>query len=337
MYYQHRPLLKLVFFSSKEKKVINENVNYKKIYIICILLLCFIYPILIVSTINMIKSTLNYGYLAAFSNSQTGQYSTPLNLICLLMINVGLGLAYIIKDKKKKFFVLYFSLFFINALLSGLTGGRSGFISAIFLLLWICYKDKKDNVSLIFKMILYIIILLFALNILMFLTGRSETLNFNVFSFLIHLIDAQGITFFVYTLSSNIENYPLIPYIKTIIPGFVYVYSFLIESVPIYFSGFPQYLSWHTDSSLFNKGYGLGWSLLSDLYVYSFGFYPLFFSLAILWGRWLRFLSQSNKFNQGLLVSIITTLFVINRGSISVLIPFIVLYVFLFRYIARVK
>ncbi|SJZ75354.1 O-antigen polysaccharide polymerase Wzy [Photobacterium toruni] len=329
--------IEIGYYCYKNKNVSYENIDNRKIYIICVLILCFIYPVLMYSTINMVINTFNYGYLAAYTNSQAGQYSTPLNLICLLIINVGLGLSFVIKDKKRKFFNFYFSLFFINALVSGLSGGRSGFISAIFLFLWICYGDKKNNLTLIFKMIIYAISLLFSLNILMYLTGRSESLNLNVFGFFIKLIDAQGITFFVYALSSQVESYPFVAYIKTIIPGFIHLYSSFIGNIAVYLTGFPQYLSWSTDSSLFNKGYGLGWSLFSDFYVYSFGFFPLFFGLALFWGRWLAFISQSSKFHQGLLVCIITTLFIINRGSVSVLIPYVLLYVLLFKYIARIK
>lgn len=138
-------------------------------------------------------------------------------------------------------------------------------------------------------------------------------------------------------MSTTIDDYPYLAYFKTVVPGSVHIYNYFVESVPSYMAAFPNYLAWKIDSSLYNEGYALGWSLFSDFYLFSFGFYPLFLMFSFIWGRVLSKLDSDSDFANGLLITTMPVLFMINRATFSALVPYVILYTLSYLFLTKVK
>ena len=331
-------------YSISTKNKNDKSVNHyqysdfvsKRIIIFTRFIALFFFPLLYFSTFNSIIRNFSQGYLAGFKSSQGESYATPNAIIYLLIVSVGLGLVFTIKNKYPKFFKIYFMLFISNLLLSVMAGGRAGFVTALFMLLWLKYKDLNGARQLI-KLVFYGIFIIGLINLTMIYNGRLGDSEISVADLFFRLIDSQGVSFFVFALSTTIDNYPLIAYFKTIIPGSAHLYNIFIESVPSYMAAFPNYLAWKIDPSLYYEGYALGWSILSDFYLFSFGYYPLFLIISFFWGVFLSKLSGNSIFANGLLITVMPVLFMINRATLSALIPYIILYVFSYLFLTRVK
>lgn len=310
--------------------------QYKQMLFATVSLGCIFFPLLFFSTYHSVEMNFSKGYLSSFIDSQGEQYSTPASLLYLLIISTFLGFSYILRNRYPKIFLIYFTLFIVNSIVSVLAGGRAGFVTALLMVIWVKYRDLQGARHL-FRFIAFGVLIVILTNMLMLINGRSTDSEVGISKLFFNLIDAQGISFFVFSLSTMVEDYPLLAYFKTILPGSVHLYNFFIESVPSYMAAFPNYLAWKIDPSLYSYGYALGWSLFSDFYLFSLGFYPIYLFFGCCWGAFLSRLGGQSNYTEGLLLAIMPVLLMINRATLSALVSYCIFYTILFFLITRVR
>ncbi|HIF9423644.1 TPA: O-antigen polysaccharide polymerase Wzy [Photobacterium damselae] len=322
----------LGYFYKNNNKNFNEVLFSDKIvknFVLFVTVIFFTTEVFLIQiNIDNIFKSINNSYLSLYESGNNGVAQTPTELLLFMVNNVSLGMAFIISKYKPKLFKIVLAVFILNSCLSILGGARSAAISSIFIFLYI-FNMKNNrfsfkNMAILFCISIFILELL---NYVMTFTSRSAYEKVSLVSYIGKFLYDQGSTLLVFNSSMQIDSYPIIAYIKTFIPVIHNIISSLsIETLHPYDINFSHYLSWKIDSSLYFTGRGLGWSLLSDIYIYSFGNIILFSGLSFLFGFFIRYISYGSVYSQGLALSIAPVLFTINRGSISTMIPIIILY-----------
>ncbi len=290
------------------------------------------------NTFQSILKAINYGYLALYSG-QIEAYTSPVGLIVMVLFNAIVAICFSFRHViDKKLFFLIVSVFVFNLCVSVLAGSRANFVSAVLILIWILMGEKKVNVARISIGFLFIISL-FLTNYFASLTGARVAVedDSSLYKKIIEdIFYNQGITMMVFNMSIREDGYPLLAYVKTIIPGSQIVFSWFSE-VYNYQLSFSQHLMYKISPQLFYEGYGLAWSLLGDFYLFSFGFIFVFFFYNFIWGRVLFIVSScfhKDSFYKGLYFCFLSSIFIINRFSIS---SFLVLIAFYFFYLNWLK
>ncbi|MGP2361032.1 O-antigen polysaccharide polymerase Wzy [Acinetobacter junii] len=307
-------------------------VNYYTLYFVVILgLLLGFYTLH--NTFQSILKAINYGYLALYSG-QIEAYTSPVGLIVMVLFNAIVAICFSFRHViDKKLFFLIVSVFVFNLCVSVLAGSRANFVSAVLILIWILMGEKKVNVARISIGFLFIISI-FLTNYFASLTGARVAVedDSSLYKKIIEdIFYNQGITMMVFNMSIREDGYPLLAYVKTIIPGSQIVFSWFSE-VYNYQLSFSQHLMYKISPQLFYEGYGLAWSLLGDFYLFSFGFIFVFFFYNFIWGRVLFIVSScfhKDSFYKGLYFCFLSSIFIINRFSISSFLVLIAFYFFL--------
>lgn len=288
------------------------------------------------NTFLNVQKAISSGYLALYEG-QTEVYSSPVFLMISLCFNALVAILFTYKNYFNK--VLYFfimSLFLVSLFLGVLTGARAGFFTALIILIWL-YLGKKSISFIKIMFIPFLLSIAFSVNKIASLSGaRTAEAGGGFYHKLVEeILYGQGITMMVFSLGSMRSDYPLLAYIKTIIPGSQIIASFFID-IYQYQLSFSQYLMYKISPSLFYEGYGLGWSLLGDFYAFSFGLIPLFILYNYLWGKALFFISNKvdkNLFYHGLYFCFLSYMFLINRLSISPLLVLVGFYLLLVLFV----
>lgn len=246
-----------------------------------ILKVCF-YVIAVLSLYNSIilfKGALQYGYLSLYQN-QANEFSGGSGFIqTLQFVFFGLALTYGDTVTKR----MYIVLFIITSLIMILIGGRALFGSVLLFGLW--FYSQKTNVS-IRKIAMYGAGALFLLLTLSKLSIRYEDVynDFSIFKTISDFFYEQGISMIVFDTSRDFE-YPLIPYFNSFIPGSATIYNLMSgDTLEMYETTFSSFLAHSLSPSLYNEGYGLGWTFLSDFYLFSCKNIILFSIIVYLFG-----------------------------------------------------
>ena len=137
-----------------------------------------------------------------------------------------------------------------------------------------------------------------------------------------------------------LDNYPLIARMQNFIPGLAFTVAKFTELFP-QDATMQGYLCYYLNANLYANGLGLGWTTLSDLYVYSKGNIIVFSILSFLLGciiTTLEVWAMKSKFSLFLLITLAPGLLMISRGPLAMLfiqpyysIGFVVLSIFLFK------
>ena len=296
---------------------------------------CGLYTL--IGTINSIYKAIAFGYLSLYSG-QVEEYSSPLTLLIMILFNAIVALSYTFRERLGgKIFYLLFSIFIINLLISVLAGSRANFVSAILILMWFILGKNKIKISRVFS-IGFLVCAVFLTNMIASFSGArsASAQDSSLYNKIIEdIFYNQGITMMVFNMGVQEEHYPVLAYIKTIIPGSQIIYSWFFK-VYQYDLSFSQYLMYKLSPSLFYQGYGLAWSLLGDFYAFSFGFIGLFFIYNFLWGRVIFKVSSlfvQDEFYKGLYFCFLISIFILSRFSISSFLVLLVFYLILFKMI----
>ena len=280
---------------------------------------CF--PIFLVITILIsgkdLMRVIQGGYLALYMERQTDSYSAGTNLLLALnSIFFGLAMGYGDKRTQKS----YLFLFAIRALVEVAIGSRRSFGALILVLLWIWAQRRnvpiwKVALLLIGGASLLIIIASFSIRAL---APGATMINYDQIAY--SFLYSQGISLMVFDTSRLITDYPTIGYFNNLIPGTNFLYS-LFSGKTLYPQDidFSNWMCYQLNPELFTSGAGLGWSLLSDLYLYSGGILPLFYLLSSFWGIFigkLETLSKQSKILKSWLFMVIIAIVIIPRASL---------------------
>ncbi len=289
-------------------------------------------------TIQSIFKAISSGYLSLYSG-QIEEYSSPINLIIMVFFNATVALIFSYRNKiNNKLFYFILAIFLFNLVISILSGSRANFVSALLVILWFMMGEKKVSLKKIL-ITATLILSVFLTNSIASITGARGASEDNS-GFYTKIVEEifynQGITMMVFNMGVIENDYPILAYIKTIVPGSQIIYSWF-SPVYQYELSFSQHLMYKLSPSLFYDGYGLAWSLLGDFYAFSFGLIFLFFLYNYIWGRIIYFVSAGygvNTFYNGMYFCFLISIFILNRFSIS---SFLVLIMFYFLMHKSVK
>lgn len=255
-----------------------------------------------------------YAYVEELVTNQVYNVSLIEKLAPMLLIFfLAITFCYT-KDLNKRYLMLY-GVYGIILLISGT---RAAFASALLLGIWLYSMDNKIS---LFRIILFIIIGLCFLLIIFSLTSRGTGLDsFSLLDGIKIFFYTNGVSLMVFDACRLIDNYPTIGYVQTFIPGATLIYSKIQNGVSPQDAMFSNRLCYELNPDLFANGAGLGWTTLSDFYVFASGniFYFCIFAVILGWlmGT-LESWSKSSIFYKFLVISITQNVLMMPRGLLS--------------------
>lgn len=308
--------------------------------IICLIYLLFFFSLGIsfYYRLESIALAISGGYMALYA-SQAESYETPFVMLFSVLINCSLALLYSLrKSLNNKIFGLALGLYILNLLLGIMTGSRALFISGLILLTWMIFRNRR------IKKIFYIAgigictLTLGAVNWLAGLSGaRAFSESSNFLEAVSETLYSQGITLMVFNSSIHTEGFPILGAIKTIIPGIQAIFPLFGLDKRHEFD-WSSYMTFTENKNAYQDGFGLGWSIYSDFYIFSLGFLPLFYLFIYLFGRLIINVSKnSGYYNEGIVFIFVLVLFSINRGQLSPLIFSVIVYSLLCLFVGTLK
>lgn len=292
-----------------------------------------IFPILafltIYDCIQSFISALSGGYLASYIEVQNSDYKGTSLISTLSYVLFGLAVGYGQKTTKKRYIIL----FIIKSLFDIAIGGRGSFGVTLLILLW--FYSMKHRISLKKLLICCVccaIILLFVFSFsIRAVDIDNETSILDAGSVFLY---TQGVSLMVFDASRLIDSYPVIPYFQSLIPGVAVLYSVVTGNIlPATDVAFPSYMCSQLNPQLWSDGYGLGWTLMSDLYLYSNRQFIGFLLLSLLWGFIIGKLDihmMSSRFIRALGFTIAYPFLTLPRGGLNSIIPLIWYFVITF-------
>lgn len=330
-------VLNLILISYSLGFVFHHNNNYtafssykiSKRKIIIIYILALLSLLLVISNnVNIIIIAITQGYIALYAN-QAEAYQTPYALLISTFSATSMAVLYSFKRQiRPLFFNIIFSLFIMSMLSVILTGSRSVFVSSLLLLLWHFYGQKSISKIKYLLLLIFCFLTLYTIDIIAALSGaRPNQESTGIIHTMAESLYGQGITLMVFNSSINVENYPILGYIKTLLPGIQILFPPFGVTERHEFD-WSSFMTYSENREAYQEGYGLGWSIFSDFYILSFKILPVFCLFVYLFSRFTIYISNANSnFKEGLLFICIMSFFGISRASISPLIFTIIIYI----------
>ncbi|QXA09890.1 oligosaccharide repeat unit polymerase [Acinetobacter pittii] len=326
------------------KNKISKNLNLfiapRRILILFILGL-FSTFYLIFENFGKILLVLQSGYLALYEG-QSEEYETPISLVINSLAVSCLALLYSIKKnngKVGKYFHILFYLFLFKLMMAIGTGSRSHFIAGIILLIWYVFHERVLNFKHYIFLSLTFVVTALGVNSLAALSGvrAVDNIERSFLEKIAFIFYNQGTSLMVFDISLRYTDYPILGYLKVALPGIQVLYGFFGVNERKDFN-WSSYVVYNENMTAYFNGNGLGWSLYSDFYAFSFGYILVFCLLVFLFARLIvKFTSNNNLYCSGIVLILISTFFTINRASISGLIFIFIIYSFLYLFFLKLK
>lgn len=256
------------------------------------------------------------GYLSLYYNQE--QYIPGAGIIDALVYSIiGIALFLGASSIKRK----YLLILGLKALINILIGTR-GFMGA-YLLFLIWYYFRKKDVSLI-KIFIFGIVALLVLLYIASLSIRNAEFGgeYNgLLEYIKMFLFEQGVSFAVFMETIETTDFPTLPYFSTFIPGSTFLYNlFTGENVMSYDMSWGAFLSYVTNSDSYSKGFGIGWTILGDLYLLSGRSILIFSILAFAFGGIIGYIenkAESSSIYGTILYVIFINMMLLPRGTIS--------------------
>lgn len=317
---------------NKDNRVRFVNKNILKLWIF----ITFIVGIFVIYfTISNIIKAISYGYMSLYEG-QAEIYQPPMVLIINTLFISLLSNIFAHRNIINPFY--FKTLIFIllsSLILSVLTGGRGGFVSALLILIWFYLGNSKVTLRKLLILPIMLLLILSA-NVISSVSGarisgslESRSLFQKIFNDIFY---QQGTSLMVFNIGTLNDNYPLLAYLKTVFPGIQFIYSHFYNIYP-YEMSFSQNLTYKLAPEVYYGNMGWGWTILGDFYAFSFGSPLIFILYNFLWGKMIFTISKysnRNEFYKGLYFCFLLNLFTINRGSVSPLIFTCLLYILIY-------
>lgn len=304
-----------ISFSSKTIHQINVTLKYFYVFFAIYVLWTYSAKLIL---------ALEAGYLSLYIGKQTSEHATGASLIdALLNVSVGLAMGY--GDSKNRcnylFLLIMISLFMV------VIGSRASLGVTLLLLLWIYAQYHKISLIKLFLSCIgcmCALLLVFSFSIRQSAAGSQFS---NLWDLILIFLYDQGISLMVFDASQLIDSYPILAYYTRFFPG--------VGGIAGLFAGeafYPQelsfggYMCYVLNPSLYLAGQGLGWTLLSDIYLFSFRLLPVFFLLSICWGYLigkLEYWAEHSRFFKSYIYISIVGLLMVPRASIAGIFPYI--------------
>lgn len=313
-----------IFYKIHPKKFKKERIpDFVKKKINRFLRIVFI-PLAIIIVYRKIQSlitAMSMGYISLYLAGAQGESSIWDISNTIMLILLGLSMAYGDKKNKKD----YLALFIIASLITMAIGGRGAFGAILLVLLWIYSQTHPLSLKKIGIIVLGLAAILISVASLSirFADAEDAVSALDTFQIFLH---SNGITLMVFDASRIIDNYPWQPYFQNLLPGFVRIVDLITGQVSGPNATFASSLAYNLNPNLYLNGSGLGWTLMSDIYLYSRGSIIIFGILIALFSYCCRMISDNMR-NNGLVKTIAyciaTSLFLLPRDGLNSVIPLI--------------
>ena len=317
--------------------VISDNTVYIK-NLICNnkinqLLYILFYPLaffILYSQYKILLIVLEGGYNTIYL-IQSGNYSG--NSLLLVLLYFFFAMAMVYGDSKNK--KLYIILIISDAILKVIAGGRGSFGSFLMFALWLYSTKHNINIK---KISIGASIILLSLLTISQISKRmkdSDTKYTSINDVIGLFVYAQGESLSTFEKSRDYE-YPALAYVQTFIPGSSFIYHKLFDpDLKNYETSFSLSLSRNLNVIKFENGDGTGWTLMSDIFVFSGRTWIFYIIISGILGYLLACLeikSRTNSLYRVILFSIFLRLMILPRTGLNYICPLIV-YVCLFHFI----
>ncbi|QGM28720.1 O-antigen polysaccharide polymerase Wzy [Acinetobacter towneri] len=306
---------------------------------------CLIYSLFFLSfgisfyyRLESIAMAISGGYMALYT-TQAESYETPFVMLLSVSATCSLALLYSLRKKlNSKIFGVALGLYILYLLIGIMTGSRATFIGGLILLIWMIFRNRRVKKIFYIAGIGICVLIVGAVNWLAGLSGaRAFSESSNSLEAVSETIYSQGITLMVFNSSIHTEGFPILGAIKTIIPGIQAIFPLFGLNNRHEFD-WGSYMTFTENKNAYQDGFGLGWSIYSDFYIFSLGFLPLFYLFVYLFGRLIINVSKnSGYYNEGIVFIFVLVLFSINRGQLSPLIFSVIVYSLLCLFVGTLK
>ncbi|WP_350324603.1 O-antigen polymerase [Acinetobacter towneri] len=324
----------------KYSKDIYSYLNQKKILIVFTVgVLSALYSIF--ENFNKIQLVIGSGYLALYEGQSEG-YETPYSLVLGSISIASLALLFSLKDfsfNSKKLFNILFFIVVLKSLILIATGARSSFISGLILLIWYIFYNKELKIKHYLILSLSFFVTISTVNYLASLSGARiiDNIERSFLGGITYIFYNQGVSLMVFDISLKYSDYPVLGFWKVIFPGIQIFYNIFGVTERKDFN-WSSYVVYNENYGAYVNGNGLGWSLYSDFYAFSFGFLPLFCIYVYCFSRFIvKAISSNRLYFDGVVLIMIYTFFAINRSSISIFIFILIFYTLMYLFFVKFK
>ncbi|EKK1111158.1 O28ac/O42 family O-antigen polymerase, partial [Escherichia coli] len=149
----------------------------------------------------------------------------------------------------------------------------------------------------------------------------------------------QGNTLAVVGYVRTITDYPVFAYISTFLPGSSFFASMFHGGSDLnsYMLSFPAYANYVANPNMYFAGYGLGWSIISSVEMFSADILFIFCIFSVLIGMFLKFANEQAKRNSfwfGAVACLCAKILFTARADIKTIIPLFMYYAIMYLIIS---
>lgn len=281
----------LIFSTRLEFNIQLSNLNYKKtFYILNFLSATILFILWFPISYEMISMFMVAGYEGLY----TGQadYSFGAQRIASLLLPIMVATGVLCNNKRS----LYFSLFilFLYILVNLFVGQRALLFVWVLICLWMYNLITKRDLPFFKISLLGISLMIFAQFLESFRGGRSD---FGLENPLSKFIYVQSLTYILSSIVNSLHaEWPPLTYVTMFFPVAGLFSSLgLVTGSQNYNSG--AFFAYTLNNSLFDNGFGLGWSVFLDLYILSGRNYLLLSFFSFILGLVFCYLIEKSKKN----------------------------------------
>ncbi len=324
--------------SRKSKIKLNRYVDKSMNSARCVTLAKVVFPIVLLCImyqgVTEITYAFTYGYGVSLDDVTGREYNKSFITVINSFVGVMmLGFTYIYAKSE---YPRYLKLYVVYGILILIGGSRFAFASILLIFIWLYSKEKSISLS---RIAIYGAAGVVVLLVLFSLSSRGSGLEgFSLFDAFEIFLYSTGGSLMIFDASTLVNGYPWIAYLQTFLPGSTLVYSKLAgESLHMQDLTFQGHMCYNLNPGLYAQGAGLGWTTLSDLYLFS-GANILFFSiLAYCFGFYYAFLENKADFSpkyRFVLIAISQGVLMMPRGTSSPM--FVgVIYALIFMFVVK--
>lgn len=273
------------------------------------------------------------GYLSLYNAAQNSQSQAGGGVFYALLW-VFLGIIMVYGNHRQRLVMLI--IVGLRMLILAYIGQRGGL--GCFLLFCIWYKLKDRDIRLAPLMViaaicLGLVWLISYLSLRSYVAGLEKGKNV-----IADLFFSQGVSLTAFYDSTLIDKYPTLAYWADIFPGVGSLANwFSSEPIHHYHYNFTHFMAYTLNEPLYSEGYALGWTLLSDLYVFAHGHILLFAFLSCLFGLLCGAVErgcQSSTICQIIVYTCFIHFVFLPRAGLESIIPLIIWIIFIFGIVA---
>lgn len=310
-----------------------DDLITERLRIILRFALFIIAPLVIITGYKTLSNVNSLGYVFLYEQ-QDEQYASFTGLANIfLVICMGLVFGFNVKELKKYYLGVYILLSFFNIMM----GARGTFGALLLYLLLIYSLSYRVTVKKLLTLLgggVVILIFLFGFSIRAMENDLMRIGYDSTFDVLTDFISGQGISLMVFDASQLIDNYPTIAYVQSLVPGASFFWHlFSGEVVDASDNNFANFMCVTLNPGMYKLGFGLGWSIMSDLYLFGFKSFFGFCALSLLFGLFLAFQeirSKKSLWMRSLLFATTPALLMLPRSSMNSYVTLIIYCVIIF-------